>query len=67
MFDISEYQRSAKEKLVFAQLVVFADRLVDKDKNVFTTEKLLRDRGLPIFVFEQNDMEQLLKEEGNDV
>jgi len=67
VFDISEYQRSAKEKLVFAQLVVFADRLVDKDKNVFTTEKLLRDRGLPIFVFEQNDMEQLLKEEGNDV
>jgi len=66
-FDISEFERSATEKLVYAQLVVHEDALVNSDKSAFTTEKHLQARGLPIFVFESNDEEQLLKEEGSEV
>ena len=56
-FDVSEFGRSATEKLTHAQLVVLDQLLVDKDMTAFTTEKRLRDAGLPIYVFEQNDME----------
>lgn len=56
-FDVSEYERSATEKLVYVQLVVHEDELVDQDKKTFTTEKQLAARGLPIFVFESNDEE----------
>jgi len=56
-FDISEFARSATEKLTHAQLVVLDQLLVDRDMAAFTTEKRLRDNGLPIYVFEQNDME----------
>jgi len=62
-FDISEFEHSATEKLLYAQLVVLEEKLVDQERAAFMTEKRLRDRGLPIYVFEQNDMEQLLKEE----
>jgi hypothetical protein len=31
--------------------------LEDESGTSFSTEKLLSDRGLPIYVFEQNDME----------
>ena len=55
--DISEFARSATETLTHAQLVVLHQLLVDRDMAAFTTEKRLRDNGLPIYVFEQNDME----------
>lgn len=51
-FDISEFERSATEKLVYAQLVVQDTDLVDQQKAAFTTEKALKARGLPIYVFE---------------
>jgi hypothetical protein len=43
------------------------ETLVDQDGKAFVTEKHLQARGLPIFVFESNDEEQLLKEEGKEV
>jgi len=46
---------------------VILETLVDKDGAAFTIEPRLRARGLPIFVFEQADMEQLLKEETSEV
>lgn len=66
-FDVSEYERSATEKLVYAQLVVHEKDLIDQDKKTFAFEKNLAMRGLPIYVFESNDGEQLFKEEGNSV
>lgn len=39
----------------------------DERGTSFSTEKALSDRGLPIYVFEQNDEEQLLSEEKSDV
>ena len=66
-FDVSEYQNSATEKLISAQLVVIEQSLVDEKDTAFITEKVLSDRGLPIYVFEQNDEEQLLMEEKPDV
>jgi hypothetical protein len=56
-FDVSEYERSATEKLVYVQLVVHEDELVDQDKKTFMPERQLAVRGLPIFVFESNDEE----------
>jgi hypothetical protein len=52
---------------VYAQLVIHDVDLVDESRAVFTTEKALSARGLPIYVFESNDEEQLLKEEGTAV
>lgn len=54
---MSEYERSSTEKLVYAQLVVHQEDLIDKDKKTFTFEKNLAMRGLPIFVFESTDGE----------
>lgn len=65
-FDLSEFEQSASEKLLYAQLVVL-DSLVDQDGTAFSIETRLKNRGLPIYVFEQNDMEQLLKEETDEV
>jgi hypothetical protein len=67
VFDISEFQRSSAEKLVSAQLAVATELLVDHQERTFEIEKLLKARGLPIYVFEQTDEEQLLKEEGNSI
>lgn len=53
--------------MVSAQLVVFDFDLEDEDGNAFTTEKNLKARGLPIYVFEQNDMEELIAEESGRV
>lgn len=66
-FDLSEYQRTATEKLVHAQLVVMAPQLVDSAGTSFTVEKYLAQRGLPIYVYEQNDEEQLISEESKEV
>lgn len=66
-FDLSEFERSATEKLVYAQLIVKEGELVDQDGKAFITEKHLLARGLPIYVFESNDEEQLIKEEGKEV
>jgi hypothetical protein len=62
-----EYQTSATEKLTHAQLVVEEHELVDSDNRKFTIVRKLADAGLPIYVYEQNDMEQLLSEENDDV
>ena len=56
-FDVSEYERYAREKLVYVQLVVHEEELVDQNMKTFTTEKHLAARGLPIYVFESNDEE----------
>jgi hypothetical protein len=52
VFDISEFQRSSKEKLISAQLAVATDLLVDFNDRAVEVEKLLNARGLPIYVFE---------------
>lgn len=52
VFEISEFQRSATEKLVSAQLAVATELLVDHSERAFEIEKLLKARGLPIYVFE---------------
>lgn len=56
-FDVSEYERSATEKLIYVQLVVHEEELVDQNKKTFTIEKHLAARGLPIYVVESNDEE----------
>lgn len=66
-FDLSELQSSASIKLTHAQLVVENDELVDSDGRKFTLEKKLAGAGLPIYVYEQNDMEQLVSEETDAV
>lgn len=43
------------------------DFLVDSDGKPFVVDKSFKTRGLPIYVFEQNDIEQLLEEESNEV
>jgi hypothetical protein len=52
VFDIGEFQRSATEKLVSAQLAVATELLADHRERTFEMEKLLKARGLPIYVFE---------------
>jgi hypothetical protein len=52
VFDISEFQRSSAEKLVSAQLAVATELLIDHQQRTFEIEKLLKARGLPIYVFE---------------
>lgn len=59
-FDLTEFERTATEKLVHAQLVVLTAQLVDSDGVTFGVEARLAARGLPIYVYEQNDEEQLL-------
>lgn len=41
--------------------------LVDSDGRKFTVARKLADAGLPIYVYEQNDMEQLVSEETDAV
>jgi len=67
VFDVKEFSRSATEKLLHAQLVVHKDRLVDHEQTEFTMEGHLQKRGLPIYVFEETDVAQILKEEGDAV
>ena len=40
---------------------------MDSDLKPFIVDKYFKARGLPIYVFEQNDIEQLLEEESNEV
>lgn len=63
VFDMSEFENSATEKLIYAQLHILEDLIVDNKGQNFLIEKRLKARGLPIYVFEQNDEEQLLTEE----
>lgn len=67
VFDVKEFSRSATEKLLHAQLVIHKDRLVDHEQTEFTMEQHLEKRGLPIYVFEETDVAQIIKEEGDDV
>jgi hypothetical protein len=66
VFDISEYSQSGFEKLLHAELWVGND-LVDEEGTPFGREKHLEMRGLPIYVFEEKDMQQVVKEEGDEV
>jgi hypothetical protein len=66
-FDLLEFQQSATEKLTHAQLVIEEHELVDNDNRKFIIERKLADAGLPIYVYEQNDMEQLISEETDEV
>lgn len=66
-FDLREFEHTATEKLMYGQLVVMTAVLVDSDGVAFATEKRLAARGLPVYVFEQNDQEQLLREETSEV
>jgi len=56
-YDVSEFVNSASEKISHAQLIVLNERLVDADGHEFTLDKALKERGLPIYVFEQADVE----------
>lgn len=47
--------------------MVEKDLLIDRNTNQFEIYNDLKMRGLPIFVFEQNDMEQLIKEEKSQI
>ncbi len=51
-FDLQEFERTATEKLLHAQLVVLTSILVDEDNRAFVTEESLAKRGLPIYVYE---------------
>lgn len=50
-----------------AQLHISQDKLVDEDQADFTTEQHLEMRGLPIYVFEETDVSQIVKEETDDI
>lgn len=52
VFDISEFERSATEKLVSAQLFVAFPLLVDHENRALEIETSLKASGLPIYVFE---------------
>jgi hypothetical protein len=67
VFDISEFARSATEKIMHAQLFINNDKLVDEDQDTFAMEHHLMARGLPIYVFEETDVSQIVKEESDDV
>lgn len=67
VFDVSEFSSSATEKLLHAQLSIKHQRIVDKDGSPFALDHLLEMRGLPIYVFEETDMAQIVKEESDDV
>lgn len=67
LFDISQYEKSADIKIVFAQLFVQIELFIDKNGAEFTNEKKLKDSGLPIYVFEESDTEQIIKEESDQV
>jgi len=47
--------------------VIDTDALVDQRNRKFDIEKKLKSSGLPIYVFEQSDTEQILKEESDEV
>ena len=67
VFDVSEFSKSATEKLLHAQLSIRHTKLVDKDQAQFTLDHHLEMRGLPIYVFEETDMTQIVKEESDAV
>jgi hypothetical protein len=52
VFDMTEFENSATEKLVYAQLHVLKELIVDHNGHNFAIEKKLEARGLPIYVFE---------------
>lgn len=66
-FDLTQFQKTATEKLLHAQLLILTAQLVDEQNRKFETEDKLAKRGLPIYVFEETDQEELIKEESNDV
>lgn len=67
VFDVSQFARSATEKLMHAQLLLNSDKLVNEDQVEFGLEKHLEMRGLPIYVFEETDVAQIVKEESDDI
>lgn len=67
VFDVSEFARSATEKLMHAQLFINRDKLVNEEQVEFSFEKHLEMRGLPIYVFEETDVAQIVKEESDEV
>lgn len=67
VFDVSEFARSATEKMMHAQLHVNHDKLMDEDQAEFSIKKHLEMNGLPIYVFEETDVHQIVKEESDDV
>jgi hypothetical protein len=62
-FDLSQFEHTASEKLLHAQLVVLSALLVDADNRPFEVVEGLALRGLPIYVFEVTDQEELMHEE----
>lgn len=64
-FDLSQFENTATEKLVHAQLVVLTSALVDSSNRPFEVASGLGHRGLPIYVFEATDQEELLHEESS--
>lgn len=67
VFDVAEFAQSATEKLLHAQLHINKEKLVDRDQAAFALDHYLDMRGLPIYVFEETDLAQVLKEEGDAV
>jgi len=67
VFDVAEFARSASEKLLHAQLDIKTGRLVDADDTEFALDHYLEMRGLPIYVFEETDVAQVVKEESEAV
>lgn len=66
-FDLKQFENTATEKLIHAQLLILTTLLVDSDNKNFAQDPNLSKRGFPIYVFEATDQEEFLKEESNDV
>lgn len=64
-FDLGRFENTATEKLVHAQFVVLTAILVDAGNRPFEVAEGLGHRGLPIYVFEATDQEELLHEEAD--
>jgi hypothetical protein len=50
-----------------AQIHIIKEKLSDEDEAEFTIENHLEMRGLPIYVFEETDVSQIVKEESDDI
>jgi hypothetical protein len=53
--------------LVHAQFVVDLDQLEDSNGRKFGIEDKLKKRGLPIYVFEDEDAEAMIQDEGERI
>lgn len=67
VFDLAQFQKNPYMRPLHAQLVVPVDRLVDEHGDPFGLEERLKQRGLPIYVFEDTDAVTTVQDEGGRV